>query len=127
MYKRCIYRNVSAHFFRTTMRHKIIFILLVILTILSCWTWYENTFAIDFFATKNRHLRNQKKIEIINEDNIDSVRQKAITILDNYESGHSMTDKTVIGVQKMLTVTTCVTFLTLMLSAFELFRRKNGR
>jgi hypothetical protein len=72
-------------------------------------------------------VRNQKKIEITNENNIDSVRQKAITILDNYELGHSTTDKTVIGVQKMLTVTACVTFLTLVLSAFELFARKNGR
>lgn len=108
------------------MRQRIIFTLLTILTILLCWTWYENTFAIDFFATKNRHLRNQKRIEIMNEDNIDSVRQQAITILDNYELGHSMTDKAVIKVQNMLTVMTCVTFLALILSAFGL-GRKNGR
>ena len=108
------------------MRQKILIILLTLLTILTSWTWYENTFAIDFFETKNRHLRNQKRIEIMNEDNIDSVRQKAVKILDNYEQRHSVSDKTIVKVQNMLTVTTCVTFLTLLLSIFE-FRKKNAR
>lgn len=108
------------------MRQKIIFTLLIVLTIMSCWTWYTNTFAIDFFAAKNRHLRIQRRIEIKTENNIDSVRQKAIRILDNYEQGHSMTDKTVIKVQNMLTLMICVAFSALILSAFQ-FRRKSGR
>ena len=107
------------------MRYKIIIALLVSLTILTCWTWYENTFAIDFFATKNHHLRNQKRIEIMKETNIDSVRQKAVEILDNYEQGLSITDKAILKVQSMVTVTIGVTFLILILSVFEF--RKNSR
>jgi hypothetical protein len=108
------------------MRRKIIIALLALLTILICWTWYENTFAIDWFATKNHHLRNQKRIEIMNEPDIDFVRQKAVKILDNYELGHSKTDKTIIKVQNILTLTACLTFLTLIVAIFE-FRRKNDR
>lgn len=107
------------------MRQKFIIILLSLSTILTCWIWYENTFAIDYFATKNRHVRSQRRIEILNENNVDSVRQKALKILDNYEHGHSSTDRTIIKVQKMLTVSLSVTFLALILSAFE-FRRKKS-
>lgn len=62
----------------------------------------------------------------MNENNIDSVRQKAVKVLANYEQGHNMTDKTILKVQTMLTVTASVTFLTLILSVFAL-RRKNSR
>jgi hypothetical protein len=107
------------------MRQKILVILLTLLTILTSWTWYENTYRIDFFATKNRHLRNQKRIEIINEGNIDSLRQKAVKILDNYEQHHDQSDKAVLEIQDMLTLTTCLTLLTLILLIFE-FRKKIG-
>jgi hypothetical protein len=108
------------------MRQRILIVLLTFVTILTCWTWYENTFAIDFFAAKNRHSRNQKRIEIMNETNIDSVQHMAVEILENYEQRHSESDETIRKVQYLLTVTAAITFATLILAIFNI-RRKAGR
>jgi hypothetical protein len=61
----------------------------------------------------------------MDENSIDSLRQMAIKILDNHETRSQNDRQDIIKVQNMLTVTTCVTFLALILSALEL-RRKNG-
>lgn len=107
------------------MGQKILITLLTFLTILTIWAWYMNIYRFDFFSTKNRHLRNQQRIEIIAEKNIDSLRQKAVKVLDDYEQHRSESDKASIETQNLLMGTACLTFLSLILLIFEL-RKKNA-
>lgn len=47
------------------------------------YSWIQNTYQIDYFATKNRHLRNQMIQELKETNDIDSVKFKAIKIVEN--------------------------------------------
>lgn len=105
------------------MRQKTLIIILVISTIIAGWAWYENTLAIDFFVTKNHHLTNRKKAEIMNEKNIDTLRKKSIDIIDNFESHRRLVDKRAVKAQNMLAAINCVLFLALIVSIFDFWKK----
>ena len=64
-------------------RHKMLLILSLISTGLLIYSWIQNSYQIDFAATKNRHLRNQMIQELKETNDIDSVKIKAIQIVEN--------------------------------------------
>ena len=57
--------------------------------------------------------------QLMKEKNIDTLRLKAVKILDNFDLRHVEKDETVIKIQNLLTCITCLTFFALMLSFFR--------
>jgi len=66
----------------SNLRLKMLLILNLITTGLLIYSWIQNSYQIDFAATKNRHLRNQLIQGIKNTNDIDSVKFKAIQIVE---------------------------------------------
>jgi molybdopterin converting factor small subunit len=107
-----------------SMRLKILLFTVTLTTILVTCAWYENTFRINYFATKNRHLISQRKIEIMNETNVDSLRQKAIKIYDNVAERHGEKDLIVERIQGLLTWASILAIGSVIILLFEIWNDK---
>jgi hypothetical protein len=105
------------------MRLTVLFILLTITAILTISTIYHNSFQIDFAATKNNHLTNQRKAEIMGESNVDSLRQRAISAWDSLDQRRKETDLRANKIQVLLVWTLVSIVGSLAMIVVEILKR----
>jgi hypothetical protein len=64
------------------LRLKILLILSLISIGMIIYSWIQNSYQIDFFATKNHHIRALMIYDMQQSNNIDSVKNKALEIVN---------------------------------------------
>jgi hypothetical protein len=83
----------SLHNFATTkkmilneisMRLKVLVMISVVTIILMTWAWTNNTFQLNMAGFKNR-LIHERTMEITTINNIDSLKQKTLQLIDQLE------------------------------------------
>src|SRR5579872_1954767 len=105
------------------MRLKILALLSLISIAIASYGLYSNLTHVDFFATKNSYLHNEKRIELLKQQNVDSLRATALKILDSNEIYRTR------GSEHIMTINTIFIWLTLLSIgsliglSFEFFRK----
>jgi hypothetical protein len=89
------------------------------------YSWIQNTYQIDYFATKNRHLRNQMIQELKETNDIDSVKVMAIQIVGNIGQKANMDSKRAIKESKIQIGIFCLLLIINVLILIEI-RNKNA-
>ncbi len=107
------------------LRLKILLLLSLLSTGLIVYSWIQNTYQIDFFATKNRHLRIQMIQELKENNDIDSVKVKAIQIVENIGQNANKDSKRAIKESKIQIGIFCLLLIVNVLIIIEI-RNKNA-
>jgi hypothetical protein len=106
------------------MRLRILILLTAIASVLTIWAWMNNTFQIDFAATKNRHLINEKRNEIVRTMNIDSLREKSLQVIDKMNDRNRKQNHIATKVERLLSVTILLNLISLAVVLLEIQKRK---
>ncbi len=105
------------------LRLKILLILSLVSTGMIVYSWIQNSYQIDYFATKNRHLRNQMIQELKATNDIDSVKVKAIQIVENIGQNANKDSKRAIKESKIQIGIICLLLIINVLIIIEMKRK----
>src|SRR5687768_12283336 len=92
-----------------SMRGKVLVMISVVTIILMTWAWMNNTFQLNMAGSKNTRLLYERTKEITKTNNIDSLKQKTLQLIDQLEKQNVERGETAVDVQNLLAITIILT------------------